>query len=62
VISDSDSDILETIEKADFVEFLDNNSSTSAGFEEDLSIQVIFVYPQKLTFGEKVEKGTSVFY
>ena len=37
VISDSDSDILETLEKADFIEFLDNNSSTLAGFEEELS-------------------------
>ena len=34
--SDSDSDILETVEKADFVEFLDNDSSTLAGSEADL--------------------------
>ena len=27
-ISDSDSDILETVEKADFVEFLDNDTYT----------------------------------
>ena len=33
-ISDSDSDILETVEKADFVEFLGDNSSTLAGFEK----------------------------
>ena len=32
----SDSDILETVEKADFVEFLDDNSSTLAGSEADL--------------------------
>ena len=31
-ISDSDSDILETNEKADFVEFLDDDSSMLAGF------------------------------
>jgi hypothetical protein len=36
-ISDSDSDILVTVEKADIVEFLDDNSSTLAGFEEELS-------------------------
>ena len=36
-ISDSESDILETIEKADFVEFLDNDSSILAGFEDELS-------------------------
>ena len=35
-ISDSDSNILVTVEKADFVEFLDNNSSTLAGSEGDL--------------------------
>jgi len=35
-LSGSDSDILETIEKADFVEFLDDNSSTLAGSEADL--------------------------
>ena len=42
VISDSDSDILEIIEKADFVEFLGDNSSMLAGFEEELSTQFIF--------------------
>ena len=36
-ISDYDSDILVTIEKADFVEFLRDDSSTLAGFEEKLS-------------------------
>ena len=36
-VSDSDSDILETVEKADFVEFLGDNSSTLAGFEEELN-------------------------
>ena len=36
-ISDSDSDILVTVEKADIVEFLDDDSSTLAGFEEELS-------------------------
>ena len=36
-ISDSDSDILVTVEKADIIEFLDNDSSTLAGFEEELS-------------------------
>ena len=35
-IIDSDSDILETVEQADFVEFLDNDSSTLAGSEADL--------------------------
>ena len=35
-LSGSDSDILETAEKADFVEFLDDNSSTFAGSEADL--------------------------
>ena len=35
-LSGSDSDILETVEKADFVEFLDHNSSTLAGPEADL--------------------------
>ena len=36
--SDSDSDILETVEKANIVEFLnDDTSSTLAGFEEELS-------------------------
>ena len=34
--SNSDSDILATVEKADFVEFLDNDSSTLAGSEADL--------------------------
>ena len=37
VISDSDSDILVTVEKADIVELLDDDSSTLAGFEEELS-------------------------
>ena len=41
--SDSDSDILETIEKANIVEFLNDDSSTLAGFKEELSIYVIFV-------------------
>ena len=36
-ISDSDSDVLLTIEKGDIVEFLDDDSSTLAGFEEELS-------------------------
>ena len=36
-ISDSDSDSLETVEKADFVEFLDDSSSTSAGSEGDFN-------------------------
>ncbi len=36
-ISDPDSDILVTVEKADIVEFLDDDSSTLAGFEEELS-------------------------
>jgi hypothetical protein len=39
-ISDSDSDILETVEKADFVEFLREDSSTLAGFEEDLPVRL----------------------
>ena len=38
----SDSDILETVEKADSVEFLDDNSSTSAGSKGDLDKQVTF--------------------
>jgi hypothetical protein len=33
----SDSDIVVTVEKADFVEFWDNDSSTLAWFEEELS-------------------------
>ena len=38
LISDSDSDILETIEKADFVELLDDDhSSMLAGFEGDFN-------------------------
>ena len=37
VISDSDADILETVEKADVVKFLDDDSSTLTGFEEELS-------------------------
>ena len=60
-ISDSDSDILETVEKANIVEFLNNNISMLAGFNEELSTYEIFIQPQKLTFGEKVQKGTSVF-
>ena len=36
-IIDSDSDILETVEKANIVEFLNDDSSTLAGFEEELS-------------------------
>ena len=37
MISDYDSDILlETIEKADIFEFLDDDCSTLAGFEEEL--------------------------
>ena len=36
-IIDSDSDILETIEKANIVEFLNDNSSALAGFKEELS-------------------------
>jgi len=36
-ISDSDSDVWVTVEKADIVEFLDDDSSTLAGFEEELS-------------------------
>ena len=36
VISGSDSDILEMVEKADFVEFSDNDSSTFAESEGDL--------------------------
>ena len=36
-ISDSDSDIFETVEKADIVKFLDVDSSTLAGFEEEFS-------------------------
>ena len=36
-LNNSDSDILATVEKADFVEFLDNDSSsTLAGSEADL--------------------------
>ena len=36
-LSGPDSDISETVEKADFVEFLDNDSSTTlAGSEADL--------------------------
>jgi hypothetical protein len=34
--SHSDSDILATVEKADFVEFMDDHSSTLAGSEGDL--------------------------
>ena len=36
VLSGSNSDISETVEKADFVEFLDNDNSTLAGSEADL--------------------------
>ena len=57
----SDSDILETVEKADFVEFLDDNSSTLAGSEADLDTQVTFKQHQFITSGEKLQKGTSVF-
>ena len=35
-LSGSDSDILETVEKADLVEILDDDSSTFAGSEGDL--------------------------
>ena len=35
-LSGSDSDILKTVEKADFVEFWDNDSSTFARSEGDL--------------------------
>jgi hypothetical protein len=35
-LSGSDSNISETVEKADFVEFLDIDSSTLAGSEADL--------------------------
>ena len=38
--SGSDSDSLETVEKVDFVEFLDNNSSMLAGSEADLDTYV----------------------
>ncbi len=37
VISNSDSDILVTVEKANIVEFSKDDSSTLAGFEEELS-------------------------
>ena len=37
VISDHVSDILDTIEKANIVEFLGDDSSTLAGFEEEVS-------------------------
>ena len=36
-VSDSNSDILESIEKADFVEFWDNDCSMLTGFEEKLN-------------------------
>ena len=36
-IIDSDSDILETVEKANIVEFLNDDSSTSAWYKEELS-------------------------
>ena len=35
-ISDSDSDILVTVEKVDIVEFSSDDSSTLAGFDEEL--------------------------
>jgi hypothetical protein len=38
VLSGSVSDILEMVEKADFVEFLDDDSSTLAGSEGDLPV------------------------
>ena len=41
-LSGSDSDILETVEKADFVEFLDDDSSTLAGSEGYLDTYVTF--------------------
>ena len=35
-LSGSDSDLLEMVEQADFVEFLDDECSTLAGYETDL--------------------------
>mgnify|MGYP006198294083 CR=1 FL=1 len=35
-ISDSDSDVLEIVEKTEIVKFLDDESSTLTGFEEEL--------------------------
>ena len=55
LLSDSDSDILETVEKTNFVDFLNDDSSMLAGFDK------IFIKPQKLTFSKKLQKGTSVF-
>ena len=48
-LSGFDSKILETVEKADFVEFLDNDSSTLAGSEGDFryilgNLQIASVY------------------
>ena len=40
--SHSDSDILETVEKADFVEFSDDYSSTSSGSEGVFNTYVTF--------------------
>ena len=37
-LSGSDSDISETVEKADFVKFLDSDGSTFAGSEGDFNI------------------------
>ena len=48
---------METVEKADFVEFLNDDSSTLAGFEEEISTWVIFILPQKFTFGENKQVG-----
>ena len=42
-ISDPDSDISETVDKADFVEIWEEDSSMLAGFEKELSTQVIFM-------------------
>jgi hypothetical protein len=42
VTSDSDSNILESVEKADFVDFSEDDISTMAGFEEESSTKVIF--------------------
>ena len=45
-ISDSDSDILVTVEKADIIEFLDDDSSTLAGFEEEYIIDNLHIAPE----------------
>jgi len=37
LLSDSDSDILETVEKTNFVDFLNDGSSMLAGFDKELS-------------------------